>query len=137
MCALSSILSRYAVWWPFYWVGVASATTDPASAGGPAPPTRCGRAPQARVVAEHGPHITDPYTGQPAAGLASVAVVGTRLAAVDAYATAAFAMGLQARDWVESLNGCEAFGITLGGAALAGQGFGAYLGWLRPEGRSG
>ena len=59
------------------------------------------------------------------------------LAAVDAYATAAFAMALRARDWVESLNGCEAFGITLGGAALAGQGFGAYLGWLRPDGRSG
>jgi FAD:protein FMN transferase len=79
-------------------------------------------------VAERGPHIINPHTGQPATGLASVTVVGTRLAAVDAYATAAFAMGPQARDWVESLDGYEAFAITSGGAAWQTTGFRAYLG---------
>ena len=44
-------------------------------------------------VAERGPHIIDPHTGRPAAGLASITVVGPRLAETDAYATAAFAMG--------------------------------------------
>jgi hypothetical protein len=79
------------------------------------------------VVAERGPHIMDPYTGQPTVGLASVTVVGTRLATVDACATAAFAMGLRARDWVESLNGYEAFGIILGGAAWQARGSGPTL----------
>jgi thiamine biosynthesis lipoprotein len=79
-------------------------------------------------VAERGPHIINPHTGQPATGLASVTVVGTRLAAVDAYATAAFAMGPQARGWVESLDGYEAFAITPGGATWQTTGFGAYLG---------
>ena len=44
-------------------------------------------------VAERGAHIVNPHTGQPATGLASITVVGARLAATDAYATAAFAMG--------------------------------------------
>jgi FAD:protein FMN transferase len=79
-------------------------------------------------VAERGPHIINPHTGQPATALASVTVVGTRLAAVDAYATAAFAMGPQARDWVESLDGYEAFAIAPDGAAWQTTGFGAYLG---------
>ena len=48
-------------------------------------------------VAERGPHIIDPYTGQPPAGLASITVVGATLAETDAYATAAFAMGSAAR----------------------------------------
>src|SRR5579864_2439094 len=79
-------------------------------------------------VAERGPHIINPHTGQPATALASVTVVGTRLAAVDAYATAAFAMGPQARDWVESLDGYEALAIAPDGAAWQTTGFGAYLG---------
>ncbi len=37
--------------------------------------------------------------------LASVTLVGQRLTTVDAYATAAFAMGNAARDWVERLGG--------------------------------
>ena len=44
-------------------------------------------------VAERGPHIINPHTGRPAAGLASITVVGPGLALTDAYATAAFAMG--------------------------------------------
>ena len=79
-------------------------------------------------VAERGPHIINPHTGQPAAGLASVTVVGARLAQADGYATAAFAMGPAARDWAESLGGYEAFAITPDGAAWQTTGFGVYTG---------
>jgi len=78
-------------------------------------------------VAERGAHIINPHTGQPAAALASLTVVGARLAATDAYATAAFAMGSAARDWVESLDGYEAFAVTPGGQAWQTSGFRAYL----------
>jgi thiamine biosynthesis lipoprotein len=78
-------------------------------------------------VAERGPHIIDPHTGQPATGLASVTVIGPGLALTDAYATAAFAMGPAARDWVEGLPGFEAFAITPHGAAWQTAGFPAYL----------
>ncbi len=36
-------------------------------------------------------------------------------------------MGSGARDWVESLDGYEAFAITPGGMAWQTSGFGAYL----------
>ena len=78
-------------------------------------------------VAERGPHIVDPHTGQPATGLVSITVVGATLAVTDAYATAAFAMGPAARDWVESLDGYEAFAITPGGLTWQTSGLGAYL----------
>jgi thiamine biosynthesis lipoprotein len=78
-------------------------------------------------VAERGPHIVNPHTGQPATDLASVTVVGSGLTLTDAYATAAFAMGSGARDWVESLDGYEAFAITSRGADWQTSGFGAYL----------
>src|SRR5271169_1213436 len=78
-------------------------------------------------VAERGGHIVNPHTGRPAAGLASLTVVGARLAATDAYATAAFAMGAAARDWVESLDGYEAFAVTPGGQLWQTSGFRAYL----------
>jgi FAD:protein FMN transferase len=77
-------------------------------------------------VAERGPHIINPHTGQPATGLASITVVGARLAPTDAYATAAFAMGPAAREWVESLDGYEAFAVTPGGETWQTSGFGAY-----------
>jgi thiamine biosynthesis lipoprotein len=79
-------------------------------------------------IAERGAHIIDPHTGRPAAGLASITVVGARLAETDAYATAAFAMGAAARDWVEGLDGYEAFAITAAGATWQTSGFGRYLG---------
>lgn len=78
-------------------------------------------------VAERGAHIVNPHTGQPAVGLASLTMVGSRLAVTDAYATAAFAMGPAARDWVESLDGYEAFAITPGGESWQTSGFQAYL----------
>jgi FAD:protein FMN transferase len=79
-------------------------------------------------VAERGPHIINPHTGRPATGLASITLVGAGLAETDAYATAAFAMGPAARDWVESLDGYEAFAITPVGATWQTGGFGAYVG---------
>jgi thiamine biosynthesis lipoprotein len=78
-------------------------------------------------VAERGPHIVNPHTGQPATDLASVTVVGSGLTLTDAYATAAFAMGCGARDWVESLDGYEAFAVTSRGADWQTSGFAAYL----------
>ncbi len=42
---------------------------------------------------ERGPHIVDPRTGRPAAGLSSVTIIGRELGTVDAYATAAFVAG--------------------------------------------
>ena len=79
-------------------------------------------------VAERGMHIIDPHTGRPPAGLASITLVGARLAETDAFATAAFAMGPGARDWVESLDGYEAFAITAAGPTWQTSGFGGYLG---------
>lgn len=67
--------------------------------------------------AERGVHIVDPIAGRTAAGLASITITGPRLALTDAYATAAFAMGPAARDWVESLDGYEAFAVTADGDA--------------------
>jgi len=78
-------------------------------------------------TAERGAHIVDPHTGRAAAGLASITVVGPGLTLADAYATAAFAMGSRARDWVEGLDGHEAFAITPAGATWQTTGFGAYL----------
>jgi len=78
-------------------------------------------------LAERGPHIINPHTGEPATGLASITVVGARLGAADAYATAAFAMGPGARDWMETVDGYEALAITPAGAAWQTAGFRKYL----------
>jgi len=79
-------------------------------------------------VAERGPHILDPHTGRPAAGLASLTVVGPSLALADAYATAAFAMGpALAREWTASLDGYEAFAITPDAQTWHTPGFGRYV----------
>lgn len=63
-------------------------------------------------TAERGPHILDPHTGAPADGPGSLTVVGRRLTLTDAYATAAFAMGTKARNWLEDLDGYEGFAVT-------------------------
>jgi FAD:protein FMN transferase len=79
-------------------------------------------------VAERGAHIIDPHLGQPAAGLASLTVVGPSLALADAYATAAFAMGpARARDWTESLPGYEAYAITESGDTWQTAGFAPHI----------
>jgi thiamine biosynthesis lipoprotein len=61
---------------------------------------------------ERGAHIIDPRTGQPTTELASVAVVGTDLTLVDAYATAIFVMGLPGLEWLARHHGHEAMAIT-------------------------
>jgi FAD:protein FMN transferase len=78
-------------------------------------------------IAERGAHIVNPHTGRPATDLASITMVGAGLAATDAYATAAFAMGPAARDWVEGLDGYEAFAILPDGQTWQTSGFSAYL----------
>lgn len=77
---------------------------------------------------ERGQHVVDPHTRRPPSGLLSVTVTGPDLGTADAYATAAFAMGAAARDWVEGLDGYEAFAITAAGATWQTSGFGRYLG---------
>ena len=78
-------------------------------------------------TAERGAHIVNPRTGEAAAGLASVTLVGPRLALADACATAAFAMGPElARAWTESLDGYEAYAITAADGTWQTSGFAAY-----------
>lgn len=79
-------------------------------------------------AAERGAHITDPHTGRPASGLASLTMVGPSLTLADACATAAFAMGpALARDWAESLDGYEAFAITEAGDTWQTPGFARHI----------
>nr|WP_310715985.1 FAD:protein FMN transferase [Streptomyces lydicus] len=73
--------------------------------------------------AERGPHILDPHTGTPAAGPASVTVVGPDLSTTDAYATAAFAMGADARAWLAGLDGYEGFAVLRDGSSWRTPGF--------------
>ncbi|MET7739983.1 FAD:protein FMN transferase [Streptomyces sp. NPDC005385] len=67
-------------------------------------------------TAERGAHIVDPRTGRPAVtDLLAVTVVGPHLTWVDAWATAAFAMGSRAGlAWLESLPDVEGLLITAG-----------------------
>jgi FAD:protein FMN transferase len=66
-------------------------------------------------VAERGQHVLDPYTGRPAGELASVTLVGDDLTWVDAFATAALAMGRRAQDWIATLDGYDALVVDLQG----------------------
>lgn len=78
--------------------------------------------------AERGCHIVDPWTGRALTGLASITVTGPRITLVDAYATAAYVMGAAARDWIEGLNGYEAFAVTADGDCWSTAGFAAARG---------
>ncbi|MEU2630994.1 FAD:protein FMN transferase, partial [Kitasatospora sp. NPDC007106] len=66
-------------------------------------------------TAERGAHVVDPHTGRPAAGLASLTLVGdpgTGIARTDAWATAAFAMGPdRALAWAARRPGVEALAV--------------------------
>jgi thiamine biosynthesis lipoprotein len=66
-------------------------------------------------TAERGNHILDPHTSRPSRGLLSVSVIGARLSVVDAYATAAFAMGAQCRDWLAEVPGIDALVVFADG----------------------
>jgi FAD:protein FMN transferase len=60
---------------------------------------------------EKGAHIYDPHTGTPASELVSLTVVGPSIVEADVQATAAFAMGWGAIDYLECLPGYEAYAI--------------------------
>ncbi|WP_369243008.1 FAD:protein FMN transferase [Streptomyces sp. R21] len=81
-------------------------------------------------TAERGAHIVDPRTGKSAVtDLVAVTVVGPRLTWVDAWATAAFAMGSrEALGWLESLPDIEALLITAGDEVRCTGGLAARLG---------
>jgi FAD:protein FMN transferase len=64
---------------------------------------------------ERGHHLTDPFTGQAATALASATVIGPSLTYVDAYATAAFVMGLDALPWIEPIDGYSALLVATAG----------------------
>jgi FAD:protein FMN transferase len=72
---------------------------------------------------ERGAHIVDPHTGDAPTGLLSVTVVGPDLAAADAYATAAFAMGAGGPAWTATLSGYDAMCITADHGVLSTPGF--------------
>jgi thiamine biosynthesis lipoprotein len=61
---------------------------------------------------ERGEHIVDPHTGRAPDGLLSLSVYGPDLTIVDAYATAAFAMGETGPAWVARQPGYGALAIT-------------------------
>lgn len=60
---------------------------------------------------ERGEDIINPHTGEPPGGVFSVTIVGPDLATADAYATAAFAMGMEGPAWTARLFGYEAMTI--------------------------
>jgi thiamine biosynthesis lipoprotein len=74
-------------------------------------------------TAERGAHILDPHTGRAPSALASISLVGADLTVVDAYATAAFAMGAAARAWLTAQAGIEALAVTERGEVWSTAGF--------------
>jgi FAD:protein FMN transferase len=72
---------------------------------------------------ERGPHILDPRTGRPPAGVLSVTVAGADLGIADAYATAAFALGADGPAWTASLAGHDAMTIMPGDRVRSTPGF--------------
>lgn len=89
-------------------------------------------------TAERGHHVLDPHTGRAPESRApestapeskvSVTVVGHRLSVVDAYATAAFAMGAGAKQWLEGRSGVWGFGVAADGSTWQTAGFGVHAG---------
>jgi thiamine biosynthesis lipoprotein len=65
--------------------------------------------------AERGAHIIEPHSGTTPGALASVSLVGRGLGTVDAYATAAYAMGLDAASWIEQASGLRGFVVYADG----------------------
>lgn len=74
-------------------------------------------------IAERGNHILDPFTGRPAIALTGATVVGERLTFADAYATAAFVLGLQAIRWIEDVEGYAVLLIENDGAISTSRGW--------------
>jgi len=70
-----------------------------------------------------GEHVFDPHTHRPPEGLLSVTITGPDLATADAFATAAFAMGLDGPAWTARLRGYEAMSLLTDGRSLRTPGF--------------
>jgi thiamine biosynthesis lipoprotein len=70
-----------------------------------------------------GEHIVDPHTGLVPEGVLSVTITGPDLATADAYATAAFAMGIEGTSWSAQLPGYEAMTILADERVLLTPGF--------------
>jgi len=70
-----------------------------------------------------GDHVLDPHTRRPPSGVLSVTITGPVLATADAYATAAFAMGLEGPRWTSRLRGYEAMTILADETVLSTPGF--------------
>ena len=75
---------------------------------------------------ERGAHIVDARSGRPAVELLTVTVAGPSLARSDAYATAAFAMGVAGLRWCDLLPGYAACGITSDGRMITTRGLARY-----------
>ncbi|MBN9620756.1 MAG: FAD:protein FMN transferase, partial [Actinobacteria bacterium] len=74
-------------------------------------------------TAERGAHIRNPHGLTAPCGLASVTIVGKDLGRTDAYATAAFAMGTEAPDWIATLDGYQGLVIRADGSQWASPDF--------------
>ena len=70
-----------------------------------------------------GEHVFDPHSGMPPAGVLSVTIAGPELATADAYATAAFAMGVAGPDWTAQLDGYDAMTVLTGDVVVTTPGF--------------
>ncbi|MDB5237848.1 MAG: thiamine biosynthesis protein [Candidatus Kaiserbacteria bacterium] len=79
-------------------------------------------------TAIRGAHIYDPHTGRPVhTNIASITVIGPDVYEADRFATAAFAMGEKGINFIEQLEGFEAYQIDTGGIATMTSGFETYL----------
>ncbi len=76
---------------------------------------------------ERGEHIVDGRTGEVPHELLTLSVAGPSLGRADAYATAAFAMGVAGLRWVESLPGYAACGITYDERLIVSRGLQRFL----------
>jgi FAD:protein FMN transferase len=70
-----------------------------------------------------GAHVVDPHTHRPGEGVLSVTITGPDLATADAFATAAFAMGMRGPAWTARLRGYQALIVTADGRTLRTPGF--------------
>lgn len=78
-------------------------------------------------TAERGQHIVDARGGFAGDGIVSITILGESLTRVDVAATTAFALGNDARAWIEAQPGLEAFAVTTEGAMWSTVGFNAYV----------
>jgi thiamine biosynthesis lipoprotein len=70
-------------------------------------------------TAERDAHIRNPHDLTTPSALACVTIVGKDPAYADAYATAAFAMGPEAPDWIATLDGYQGLVIRADGGQWA------------------